>query len=424
MVSGRSGFETQGRYKAAVRYLGADCGGNIKVSDRPNSMHGRNTIARSMIDGCVHSKNTSKLASSRRECERERRGCVCDHEGGCRRACRCEKRCKCKYWRDPDAPSHETVRKSVSGATVEGSMEALARNVDRCWKTMVRTGRIRPWEVHTIAFDKTAKLRSAKSDGLVRGKYNGKVGWHELYMTAQVLSGGKRFTVAVVAMPGGMSNAEAIRALLAAAKERVPNITRVLGDKEFCNTEGINEIRSAGLEYIVAHPHSKKTDKVIEGLEKGGGRSAAVETAMRGKGGEVKYWLRVEPSRKHRDGNWKPADGLREKYVLYAASDGEVDVTLYSDRWGIETGYRQIDEVRARTASRSHGVRVFFFIFAVMLCNVWIFVNEVRPAVGAHRRATLQTVAMILHRVAGELVSEMHPPRAPPDPGGRAAAAG
>ena len=219
-----------------------------------------------------------------------------------------------------------------------------------------------------------------------------------------------------MAMDAGMSNAEAIRALLAAAKKRVPNIRRVLGDKEFCTTEGINEIKAAGLEYIVAHPHSKRTDKVIAELEESGDTSAALEATMHGKGGAANYWLRVELSRKARDGKWKPADGLREKYVLYAASDGETDVTLYSDRWGIETGYRQIEEVRARTASRSHGVRVFFFIFAVMLCNIWVLVNEVRPAVGAHRHATLQTVVMILHRTAGELVSEPNPPRPPPDP--------
>ena len=39
-------------------------------------------------------------------------------------------------------------------------------------------------------------------------------------MTAQVLSSGRRFTVAGVAMDAGTSNAEAVRALLAAAKKR------------------------------------------------------------------------------------------------------------------------------------------------------------------------------------------------------------
>lgn len=109
--------------------------------------------------------------------------------------------------------------------------------------------------------------------------------------------------------------------------------------------------------------------------------------AARGKGGAAKYWLRVEPIRKARGGKWRPEGGLREKYVLYAASDGETDVTLHwqaGNRDGVEADRRG----RARTASGPHGVRVFF-IFAVMLCNILVLVNEARPAVGAHRRAAL-----------------------------------
>lgn len=420
---GRSGlvdFETPARFKAAVRYLDTDCGASIVVSSSPNSMHGRTTIVCGILDGCAYAKNTTKLAWSRRERGCEKRGCVCDHTGECKYACHCERHCKCKYWRDPDLPSRETVRKSVSGATVEGSLVTLRRNIERAWKMLVRTGKIRPQEVYAVAFDKTAKHRSAKSVGLVYGKYNGKAGWHEVYMTAQLLADGKRLTIAVVPMDGDTSDAEAIRMLLAAVKRRVPNVTLVIGDKAFCTTEGINEVKAAGLEYTVAHPHSKKTDKVIDAMEKSGAASLAEKSAMHGKGGTTEYRLRAEHSRKFRDGKWKPADGLREKYIFYAASDGEIDVTLYADRWGIETGYRQIDEVRARTASRSHGVRVLYFIFAIMVCNVWVLLNEVRPAVGAHRHATLQTVAMILHGTAGDMVAELQPPLAPPDQIGRA----
>ena len=150
-------------------------------------MHGRPTIVRSLIDACAHSKNASKMVASRRECEREWRGCVCGHTGKCRHQCRLKKQCRCKYWRDPDAPSHETVHKSVSGATVEGSREALDRNISRCWNMMVRTSKIRPWEDDTLGFDKTAKLRSAKLNGLVHGKFNGKAGWYEVYIVADII---------------------------------------------------------------------------------------------------------------------------------------------------------------------------------------------------------------------------------------------
>lgn len=59
------------------------------------------------------------------------------------------------------------MRKSVSGETVEESMEAMDRNMGRCWKAMARNGRICPRGRTSLGFDKTAKLRSAESDGLV-----------------------------------------------------------------------------------------------------------------------------------------------------------------------------------------------------------------------------------------------------------------
>ena len=97
-------------------------------------------------------------------------------------------------------------------------------------------------------------------------------------------------------------------------------------------------IKAAGPGYIAAHPHGKRTDRAIAGLEESGGMSAAPEATMHGKGGAARHRLGAEPSRKAGDGKRGPEDGLREKYVLHAASDGETDVTLYSDRRGIEMG--------------------------------------------------------------------------------------
>ena len=84
----------------------------------------------------------------------------------------------------------------------------------------------------------------------------------------------------------------------------------------------------------MAHPHGKRTGRAIAELEEGGGTSAALEAIVHGKWGAAKYWLGAEPGRKAGDGKRRPEDGLREKYVPYAASDGETDVTLYSDRGG------------------------------------------------------------------------------------------
>ena len=47
----------------------------------------------------------------------------------------------------------------------------------------------------------------------------------------------------------------------------------------------------------------------------------------------------------------------------------------YRRRWGIETSYRQIGDFLPRTSSPTFSVRLFYFLFAVALYNLWVLVN-------------------------------------------------
>ena len=47
----------------------------------------------------------------------------------------------------------------------------------------------------------------------------------------------------------------------------------------------------------------------------------------------------------------------------------------YRRRWGIETSYRKVREFLPKTTSPTFSVRLFYFLFAVALYNLWILVN-------------------------------------------------
>jgi IS4 transposase len=47
----------------------------------------------------------------------------------------------------------------------------------------------------------------------------------------------------------------------------------------------------------------------------------------------------------------------------------------YRRRWGIETSYRKVTEFLPKTSSPTFSVRLFYFLFAVALYNLWVLTN-------------------------------------------------
>ena len=47
----------------------------------------------------------------------------------------------------------------------------------------------------------------------------------------------------------------------------------------------------------------------------------------------------------------------------------------HKKRWAIETGYRSVNKLRARTKSNSLSARLFLFYFTLTALNVWAMVN-------------------------------------------------
>ncbi len=52
-----------------------------------------------------------------------------------------------------------------------------------------------------------------------------------------------------------------------------------------------------------------------------------------------------------------------------------IDPDEYSRRWGIETGYRMIENARVRTHSKSPEARMLYFVYSVMVFNAWVMTN-------------------------------------------------
>ena len=88
--------------------------------------------------------------------------------------------------------------------------------------------------------------------------------------------------------------------------------------------------------------------------------------------------------------------------------------TFYSRRWGIETGYRNLEkDFKPRTTSKNFTLRLFYFLFSVCLYNLWVLTNlciglVIYGRVPEKPIITAKLFCILLHRVQVEYV----------DPGG------
>ena len=68
----------------------------------------------------------------------------------------------------------------------------------------------------------------------------------------------------------------------------------------------------------------------------------------------------------------------------------------YRRRWGIETSYRKVGEFLPKTMSRTFSVRLFYFLFAVALYNLWVLVNIILTP--SHTTGSEQSIPTAIFR--------------------------
>ncbi len=72
-------------------------------------------------------------------------------------------------------------------------------------------------------------------------------------------------------------------------------------------------------------------------------------------------------------------DGVKHSFVCnfeVEEQNAPMLYDLYSKRWGIESGYRNLDhDFKPRTTTRNYNIRLFYFLFSCCLYNLWVLTN-------------------------------------------------
>ena len=195
------------------------------------------------------------------------------------------------------------------------------------------------------------------------------------FATLCIVAPHTRFTLEVVPMDatGFPAKREAVRSLLETAQQYV-SIRHVYLDRGFYQVHVVRELEQQDVDYIVrARPSSGMKDRLSASAE-----TVADEYTMQRKRkptASVDVTVFAVPHRTTED-----------EHVWFVtsldidASTAKAYAAAFRRRWGIETSYRQIGDFLPRTSSPTFTVRLFYFLFAVSLYNLWVLANVLLSA--------------------------------------------
>jgi hypothetical protein len=156
-----------------------------------------------------------------------------------------------------------------------------------------------------------------------------------------------------------------VRRLVQRAKEHVP-VETVLCDREFDSKRVYQTLSNLGVNYLVPTRVNSTEREVIETME-ANGQGVAVESAS----------VHVESGTHSMQFLYVPSTSGEGKTVFatnlrVGPEEAESFCQRYSRRWQIENEYKSMkSDFFAKTSSKDFRVRLFYFVFAALLYNIW-----------------------------------------------------
>lgn len=207
--------------------------------------------------------------------------------------------------------------------------------------------------------------------------------------TVSIVRQRMRFTLAVVFVHPDDDLVEIVKKLINLVRKRGLRIGCLYADKGFCTIAVLNYLRrETRWAAIIAVPR-KGEKNGVKSLCRGrsgyftpytfrsGNQTCTVELAF------------VRTYKTHKD---EPRKATWLVYALLRVRDTLKHIRQrYRGRFGIDTGYRLMERVRARTCSQNPALRFFLMGLALVLVNVWVCL---RCAFGWHSDGSTQTPAL------------------------------
>ena len=188
------------------------------------------------------------------------------------------------------------------------------------------------------------------------------------FATINIVEAGKRFTL--LALPVGPfdEKVNVLNELLSYASKRI-KIKRVYVDRGFFDSNAIKVFNRFNLKYLMPATKISTVQNILEIAP-----SPAVITDFEMK--DITFNLVIVEEELEDKQKLKRAFATNEEYSENDVGLAERLFDLYGRRWGVETSYRvKKQSYLPKTTSKNYLIRLFYFMFSVLLYNLWILAD-------------------------------------------------
>jgi hypothetical protein len=195
------------------------------------------------------------------------------------------------------------------------------------------------------------------------------------YATVSIVRDDRRYVVALRFIEYGEEMANIVRWLIKRLKSLKFRIRRVFLDKGFCSKPVFKVLSQHRLSYLTPIPVRGKSGGV-RSLFQGKSRKTSYTFNSPKHGQYTVQAVVVKRYSKGRYGRHK------SKWFAYAVTGLPAGILpahvfeLYRQRFGIESSYRQMNQVRARTSTRNPVIRLLLVGLAFVLFNLYISLRQ------------------------------------------------
>jgi putative transposase len=188
------------------------------------------------------------------------------------------------------------------------------------------------------------------------------------FATINIVEAGKRFTLLALPVSPFEIKEEILRKLLGYALERI-KIRRIYVDRGFCDSNAIKVFNDFHLKYLMP---ATKIPTVKDVLEITIAPRIVTDFKMK----DITFNLVIIEEELENGEKEKRAFATNEEYNENDVNLAERLFILYGKRWGIETSYRvKKHSYLPKTTSKNYQIRLFYFMFSVLLYNMWILAD-------------------------------------------------